>query len=113
MLGKSRRNKFPSLILFLTLISSCREEVIFNTEILCPDDLKILVRYANQDEIKDAIQRAYFEKKKYDTNTSYTVIKLPRHRSFKIEKISPEKLIKCSLRQSLADKSDKDYIYYH
>lgn len=113
MLDKLSRNKFFSLLLLISLATSCwKKEIFFNTEILCPDGQKILVKFARLREMQNAIKAAYLEKKKLNTNYKFTIIRLPGNRSFKIEKIPPEDLAKCFLRESKMGVVDKDYINY-
>ena len=110
MLDKLNHSKFILLILLLGLLTACQKQ-IFNTEILCPDGSRILVRYSTEEEVRAGIQKAYNEKKKYGTGEDYTAIKMPNQRSFKVEKIAPEEMIKCSLRQSLIGNAKRNYIY--
>jgi hypothetical protein len=104
-------SKFILLILLLGLFTACQKQ-IFNTEILCPDGSKILVRYSTAEEVRAGIKKAYNEKKKYGTGEDYTAIKMSHQRSFKVEKIAPEEMMKCSLRQSLVGNVEKKYIRY-
>jgi hypothetical protein len=108
------KNKFLVIVFvsFFTFLGACRHKEIFNTKISCPDGVRILVKYAKADEVRQAIEKADSDKKKYGTSEQYTVIKLPGQRSFKIEKIPPERMINCLLSQIPIDKNDKDYIYY-
>lgn len=111
MLGKLNRNK---IFLFLALIfftTSCKEK-IFNTEIFCPDGSRILVKFVRLEELRDAIKAASSEKNKFNSNYKHTVIKLPGQRSFKIEKIPPEELVKCHVRESRMGVIDKNYVHH-
>ncbi|MES2961929.1 MAG: hypothetical protein V4694_06040, partial [Pseudomonadota bacterium] len=113
MSDKLNHSKFILLILLASFLPACQKP-IFNTEILCPDGTRILVRYSTEEEVRAGIQKAYNEKKKYGTSESYTAIRMPHQRSFKVEKIAPEEMIKCSLRQSqigTADRSEKIRTY--
>ncbi len=86
------------------------KKVFFNTEIICPGHEGILVRYARLEEIRVAIIKANEDKKFYHTSENYTVIRLPGNRSFKIDKISPEEMLQCSLRESVRGYADPKYI---
>jgi len=111
MSDKLNHSKFILLILLLGFFTACQKP-IFNTEILCPDGSRILARYSTEEEVRAGIQKAYNEKKKYGTGEDYTVIRMPHQRSFKVEKIAPEEMIKCSLRQSLIGTAERNYIRY-
>ena len=111
MLDKLNRSKFILLTLLLGFLPACQKQ-IFNTEILCPDGARILARYSTAEEVRAGIQQSYDDKKKYNTNENYTIIKMPNQRSFKVEKIPPEEMIKCSLRQSLIGVAERSYIRY-
>jgi len=111
MLDKLNHSKFILLILLLGFSTACQKQ-IFNTEILCPDGSRILVRYSTAEDVRAGIKKAYNEKKKYGTGEDYTAIKMSNQRSFKVEKIAPEEIIKCSLRQSLIGIAEKSYIHY-
>jgi hypothetical protein len=80
-----------------------------NTEIFCPDGLKILVKFAMLEDVRAAIVLAYEEKRRKGTSERETVFKLSDGRSFRIEKIPPEKMIKCSLRESRVGEAERYY----
>ncbi len=61
-------------------------------------------------EIRAAILKAVAQKKIDRSHENYTVIRLPRNRSFKIEKNPPEKLALCGLRQSVMGQVDRNYV---
>lgn len=65
------------------------------------------------EEMKAAIIKADLDKKKFRTSETYTVIRLPGNRSFKVEKISPEEMVHCSLKESPIGEADKKYIHYY
>jgi len=112
MLDKLNHSKFILLISLMGFFTAPRKQLFHtDTEILCPDGSRILVRYSTEQEVRAGIQRAYNEKKKYGTGEDYTAVKMSNQRSFKIEKIAPEEMIKCSLRQSLIGSAKRNYIY--
>jgi hypothetical protein len=111
MLDKLSRNKILLFLALIFFITSCKEK-IFNTEIFCPDGSRILVKFVRLEELRAAIKAAHFEKKKFSTNYKHTVIKLPGQRSFKIEKIPPEELVNCSVRESRMGVIDKGYVHH-
>lgn len=113
MLDKLSRNKLVLVLLIVFAAISCGKTVYYNTEIICPDGSTILVKYARLEEMKQAIIKADLDKKKFRTSESYTVIRLPGNRSFKIEKIAPEEAIKCSLKQSPMGEVDRQYIHHY
>ena len=103
----SRKFFSLSLIFFATI--SCQKKIT-NTEILCDDTIKILVKFARAQDIADGIKKAYDEKKAQGTAETYTPIRLKDGRSFRVEKISPENLMKCVLRESEIGVADPRYI---
>ncbi len=114
MLDRLGRNKILFLVFSLFVISTCaKKKPIFHTEIICPSGKVILMRYVTEQEMSVAIQRAVFEKRLFGTNENYTVARFPGNRSVKIEKIAPEEIERCQLRQILPDKkSINDARYY-
>ncbi len=64
------------------------------------------------EELRDAIKQADVDKKNFHTSENFTVVKLPKQRSFRIEKLSPEEAVKCSLRESEMGYADRSYIRY-
>lgn len=109
MSDKLKRSKFLILILLPLLLDSCGRRHVYNTEILCPSGLKVTVRFATLEQVKYGIEKAYSDKKKYNTNENYTVIGFGYRKSFKIEKLSPEEAMRCSLRQVELSPDDADY----
>ncbi len=117
MLAKLNHNNYPKIVgLFLiifTLFSCSVNRKIFDTEVSCAK-VRVIVRFADAKEVKNAIEKALEDKKKYNSNENYTVIRLPGNRSFRIEKLTPEDAIKCSLRDYEVNvKYKKVEQYYH
>lgn len=111
MSDKSNRSKIL-LLIFLAFTTSCQRQ-IYNSEVICPfNGAKILVKYARADEMRTAMKRALSDKKKYNTSETYTVIRLPGNRSFKIEKIAPEEIVNCNVVETPIGVKDRDYILY-
>lgn len=109
MLVKLKLNKL--LVVFLIFFVSCKSsQQLYNTQISCPNGLRVLVRFTNVFDVRRAIEKAAFDKKKYGTSENYTVVRLPKQRSFKIEKLSPQEALKCALEDFpvRASKRDKE-----
>lgn len=114
MLVKLVRNK---LLLFLIIIlCSCSiisPKKVYYTELVCPDKV-VLIRFANAKEVRRAVEDALFEKKKYETNVDFTVMKFAGNRSFVIENVPPEDAVKCDIKQIPTKLRFKYYEkYYH
>jgi hypothetical protein len=105
--------RFFYSLLFCALLSACGPEKIYsNTEIICPTK-RLMVRYANAEQLHKAMEKALADKIKYRTSETYTVIRFSRERSFKIEGIAPEDIVKCDLREyPLSEKELKMIDYY-
>jgi hypothetical protein len=113
MLDKLNRNKIFFTFLLFCLIS-CKKVIIYETDVFCPNNgLKITVRYTRAKEINEAFINADKEKKFYKTSEQYTVVKLKNNRSFKIDKLSPEDALKCSLNERIFQGVDKNYHQYN
>jgi len=110
MLDKLSLNKFAVILLLLLTTNSCGSVDIYNSEIICPNGLRVMVRYARQDEVVRAIQQAALIKKKEDSNENYTVIRLKDRRSLKIEKVPPEDSLKCIVREEYYGRFSKRYV---
>ncbi len=100
MSAKSLRSKIFLLLVIFFAIISCVKRTTINTEILCNDTIKILVKFTRARDVADGIKKALDEKKAQGTSETYTPIRLKDGRSFRVEKISPEELTKCFLRES-------------
>jgi len=118
MLAKSKLSKFL-LVFLLVLCSSCRihrsydkRTQAFDTQVICPNGLKVLVVFANAKDIKKAMQKAVFDKKRAGSNENYTVIRLPGDRSFKFEKLSPNDALQCGFIEFPTKPSSKDFRNY-
>lgn len=109
MLDKLKRNKLLVLMLLPLVLISCGRRHVYNTEILCPNGLRILVRFASLEQVKAGIDKSYNNKKKYGTHENYTIVGFGYQKSFKIEKLPPEEAVKCSLHQMELSPDDKDY----
>ena len=113
MLDRSSRNKFFIFVLALELfLASCskEEKKYYNVDIMCPNRAIVTIRYSDLEEVRIAILRADFEKKYESTSIGYTAIKLPDGRSLRVEKIPPEEMIKCPLRQTEIKRISKAYL---
>jgi hypothetical protein len=110
MLDKFARSKIFCLILFFFCLTSCKKEPIFNSEIICPDGKRILVRFARAKDVIEGIQKAHINKKREGTGETYTPIRLPDKRSFRVEKIPPEKMIECQVVESEFGAVDPNYV---
>jgi hypothetical protein len=110
MLAKSLRNKFYLLLVIFFATTSCERRATINTEILCNDTIKILVKFVKARDVADAIKKSVDQKKVQGTAETYTPIRLKDGRSFRVEKISPEDLIKCVLRESKMGVADPSYV---
>jgi hypothetical protein len=111
------RNKLKILvIIFLTSLFSCGRKdmsyLYYNTEIFCPGKERILIKFARSYEVKVAILRADFVKRREGSDGNYTAIRLPGRKSFRIEDISPEELIECSLYESRRGQVERSYIRF-
>jgi hypothetical protein len=116
MLVKSDRNKVRIIfllgLLFLEVACNSNRRV-FNTEISCTK-VRVMVRFAEAEEVRGGIERAFEDKKKYGTNENYTVIRMPGNRSFKVERLAPEEAMKCVLTQFEVNTKYKEVEkYYH
>ncbi len=105
MLDKLKLSKFL-LVLLICSVYGCKtfksddEQITaYNTKVVCPNGVKLLVIYANALDIRKGIEQALFTKRKSGTSERYTVVRLPGKRSFKIEKLLPEEALKCSLTE--------------
>ena len=129
MSDKSDRNKLLIIaFLFIATITACREpntkestkfravrpqnQQLVNTEIICPNNFTVLIKFALVEDVKNAIVAFYEEKKKNNGKETYTVIKLPDRRSFKIEKVAPEQMIECSLIERRYGEVEPEYIHH-
>ncbi len=112
MLGKSNLSKFLAIFLVFFVATSCggRKVNIYNSEIICPTGLRVMVRFARKDEVVAAIKKAALTKKIDRSSEDYTVIRLLDKRSFKIEKVAPEDSLKCIVREEFYGNFSKSYI---
>ncbi len=101
------------LLIFLTAfaIFSCSRE-IYNTEIFCADDSSILVKFVTSAKIREAVKKAYERKIENGYSDKSTALILDDGRSFLIENISPEEMLKCSFRQSRYGAVDRKYVHH-
>ncbi len=109
MLDKLSLNKFY-LFLTLFLVFCAPQKKFYNVEIICSGKPVITIRYTNIKEVQQAILKAEFEKRDEGTSIGYTAIKLPDKRSVQVEKIAPDEMIKCSLREEEIRRPSKNYI---
>jgi hypothetical protein len=111
MLDKSSLNKFLATALVFLMSVSCLGKVqIYNSEIICPTGLRIMVRFARKDEVVLAIKKAALTKRVERSNENYTVIRLSDKRSLKIEKVTPEDSLKCLVREEFYGNFNKSYV---
>lgn len=111
-LNKLFYNHLIKILFLLFGLCSCSygNKKIYNTEILCPDGSKILVKFVRLQELKKAIEKADLKKRKEEGRDQHSAIILDDGRSFMIEKRKPEYLVRCALRESEFGVHDKDYV---
>ena len=114
MLDKLSLNKIIIIFSIIFVAASCSmgEKRYYNIEVTCPGRDKILIKFARAADVRAAIIRSDFEKRKERTSGNYTPIRLPGNRSLIINKISPEEMINCSLYESNPGEVERDYIRY-
>jgi hypothetical protein len=112
MSDKLNLNKIFLIFVILISFQACKYRVRVNTEVICPNQ-KIMIRFAKSEEVRQAMERALADKKKYGTSENYTVIRLWRNRSFKIEKVAPEDIVKCTLQEHPLSPYDEKIIDYY
>ncbi len=103
------KNGLVTLLALITLnLISCKMEKVIkvHTEILCPDGLRIFVRYARMSDVDAAIKKAAKDKKELRTSEKYTAVRFDLNRSFKLD-LPPEQAVNCSLREFEANEADK------
>ena len=109
MLGKLNLSKLALVLLLLTT-SACFKVRVYNSEIICPNGLRVLIKFSRQEDVQMAIQKAAFIKKRDGTSENYTVIRLKDKRSMKIERLPPEESLKCYVRESELGMFDRSYV---
>lgn len=116
MLVKLDLSKLKIILLLILLfeeVSCSYNRKVFNTEIFC-EKIRVMVRFAEADEVRSGIERAFEDKRKYGTSENYTVIRMPGNRSFKVERLPPEEAMKCILTQFEVNTNYKEVEkYYH
>ena len=110
-----RVRKYSLIIVFIFCISCSRnliesERGKISTEIICSEDKKFMIRYAYENEVREAIKKDYERKIREKSNENFTVIRIPNIESFHIQKMPPEKLIECRIVQNYIKKIYPNYI---
>ena len=82
-----------------------------NSELICPNNLRILVKFVRAKDLKLAIQESYVEKKRLKTSENYTVLKLKDGRSLAIRQIPVEVAVTCIVQESFMGFADQSYVY--
>lgn len=100
------------LVLFLS-VTSCKEKLpLINSELICPGNYRILVKFTRAADLKEAIYTAYIAKKARRTNENYTVVKLKDGRSIGFNKIPPELAMTCIVQESYMGFVDRSYVHH-
>ena len=111
MSDKLKLSKLALIFSLLIITFSWEVKVmVYNSEIICPNGLRVLVKFARREDVVMAIQKAAFIKKKDSSNEGYTVIRLHDKRSLKIERMPPEESLKCLVRESQLGMFTKSYV---
>lgn len=104
MLDKLDLNKLLIIALLgLSLIACSRQPRVvkmYDTEIFCPNGFSVFLRTPDLDGVILAVQRHDFDKRDQGTSEKYTVIRLRNKTSLKIDKISPEEMVDCSVKEA-------------
>lgn len=99
------------LALLITTASCNGNPPNVNSELICPNNLRILVKFVREKDLKLAIQEAYAEKKRLRTSESYTLVKLRDGRSLAIRQIPAEVAVTCIVQESFIGFADQSYVY--
>lgn len=115
MLGRLNLSKLVLILLLLT-INSCGQVMVYDSEISCPNGLRVLIKFARQQDVLAAIKKAAITKKRDGSSENYTVIRLPgtgslsNTRSLRIEKMSPEESLKCRVKETQLGMFSRAYV---
>lgn len=98
-------------LIFLIPLYGCLNYPVYNTEIFCPGEPPMLIKFATARDLRNAAIKDYYDKLQKNENPSKTVFKLPDDRSFAI-KIPPQIMINCRFVQSHYGQVDNNYVHY-
>lgn len=98
-------------IISTIILSGCFNYPVYNTEIFCPGEAPILVKFVTASDLKNAAIKDYYDQLRQNTNHSKTIFKLADNRSFSID-LAPGLMIGCQFRQSNYGQVDNNYIHY-
>jgi hypothetical protein len=109
------KDYFLRLITILTLFlaPSCKKEIpLVNSEFICPNAPRILVKFVKADDLKIAIHKAYLKKMQYKTSENFTAVKLRDGRTLAFKGISPEIAVNCLIIESYIGFADQRYVHH-
>jgi hypothetical protein len=93
-------------------MTSCGVEHNTNSEIICPNNFRILVKFVKAKDLREAIINSYLEKRRLKTSETYTVAKLKDGRSLAFKQIPPEVAVTCIVQESFVGFADRRYVYF-
>ncbi len=104
MLDKLGLNKLLIIVLLSLSLGACRMSTkkvkMYDTQIFCPNGFSVFIRTHDLDGVILAVQRHDFDKRDQGTSEKYTVIRLRDKSSLKIDKISPEEMVDCYVKEA-------------
>lgn len=110
---KKRILKHFLITLVLLINFSCVKKLPnVNSELICPNSQRILVKFTREKDLKIAIRNAYLEKKRLQTADTYTAIKLRDGRTMAFKGLPPEVAVTCLIVESYVGFADRRYIYH-
>ena len=96
-------------------MSSCSEKFpLVNSELICPNHFRILVKFTKAEDLKEAIYQNYLTEKNSSNPTprDYTIARLKDGRTLAFNNLAPEVAITCVIQESYVGFADRSYIYH-
>ena len=114
MLDKLKRSniRLIGFCCLMLMVSSCSKDVYrqTNVEIICPDGLRVFIKYIDLKSVMQAIDRAKREHEEFPSLKS-TNLRFPDRRSFQVKNVKPDWMAQCVLNEYATGQIDWAYVY--
>lgn len=101
------------LLLMLLFLFSCRSHLPHvNSELICPNRPRILVKFVRAQDLKEAIYASYVKNKNEGNHANYTAFHLKDGRTMAFTQVRPEEAVTCLVQESYLGFADPSYLHY-
>lgn len=112
ILGKLELSKILAILLLFILVGCKSNPPHVNTELICENKFRILVKFVRAEDLKEGIYQSYLKNKREKSKSTYTAVRLKDDRTLAFTQLRPEQAVKCLIQESYLGFADPAYVHH-